>query len=766
MNNSHFLLTKRSLRRAVSMLLAVCMMFALLPLAQARPASALKVEVNGASGHAGETVSVSVYMTPGHESMVDDSFWKYTMKLNYDSNVLTLAGTPTDNANAAHFDTSESVTGSVYVTADTFDSGVFIDHGQKLMTLQFTIKPNAPAGDTDITLAGGSYTIDTDPTEMLATSLVSGKVTVLSAPKSASVSIAAREGRPGSKVTVPVTLTDATAGVGSYGMRIKFDPAVLQVDSISGSTGSMFDSTYNNTDGYLQVAWADLSGGDSLIQKGQEMFKVTFSLAPKAQDGIVPLTVEDTTNIQQFTLTDVEAVEMVKTLQAGRVIIKTPKASAPSNVEKITVPVKNRDGNSADAVSKAEIERTSKPDGTKSDKVVLTSDQTKQAVDLILASKSKSADIVIPDTQDEVSEVNVSVPKDSTKLIKDAQIDIGIVTDNVKVSIPNDSLQNFDEDLYFHFVPIKTDSEKQQVKVRADQEQIVQKASGGQGVTVVGRPMTIETNLQSRKVDLTMPLKDVQLSQEELANLAVFVEHSDGTKELLHGKLVDYGDGGQGLQFSVNKFSTFTLVHMEPVTQTHSAYVNGYEDGTFRPERAITRAEMATILTRVVEQESTATDIAYSDVPAGHWAAAAISKATTMKLMSGYPDGTFGPDRPITRAEMASLVSLLATANSDGAGFSDIAGHWAQAAILKAQGAGLIEGYPDGSFQPEQAITRAEAVAIINKTLGRKPSGGAVTAPWKDVDASNWAYDDIVEASVAHSFTVQADGSEKWVDGP
>ncbi|MFC3802210.1 S-layer homology domain-containing protein [Cohnella sp. GCM10012308] len=585
------------------------------------------------------------------------------------------------------------------------------------------------------------------------------------------VGIGRVSGLQGATVDVPVTLTAASANVGSYGMKVAFDPAALEVTGIAGPGGELFDSGYDNEDGWLRAAWADLTGGDKALKVGDKLFTVTFKIKTDAAYGNYALKVADEADLRQFTVTDASAYETVKTLTAGGVEVYAPSTAQPDK-EIIYVDVKDAGAASGGAVAKAQIERTKKADGTKSDKVVLTADQAKQTVASIIAAGSKMANIIIPDTKDEVSEVNVTVPKDAGQLIRDAKIGLGIVTDNVKVQIPAASLQDFTDELYFRFVPIKSEAGKQEAKARAEKDAAVKAAAGELGVTVVGRPMTIETNLQGREVTLVMPLKGVTLSQAELANLGIYVEHSDGTKELLHGKLVTYNSGVQGIEFKVNKFSTFTLV--KTAGEAHEAYVQGYADGTFRPERTITRAEIAAILARTVTLPATTADIAYGDVASGYWAKNVISSVTTMGLMKGYADGTFGAEKPITRAELASLAAKLmdgTIAGGDaGKGFTDTAGTWAESAIKQVQSAGIIKGYEDGSFRPGKPVTRAEAVAIVNKLLGRSAAAAlaaeaAAVSPWQDVPATHWAYGDILEASIAHGYTTSAEGAEQWISG-
>ncbi|MET3942997.1 hypothetical protein ABIC22_005809 [Paenibacillus sp. PvP094] len=200
-------------------------------------------------------------------------------------------------------------------------------------------------------------------------------------------------------------------------------------------------------------------------------------------------------------------------------------------------------------------------------------------------------------------------------------------------------------------------------------------------------------------------------------------------------------------------------------TTRHEAYINGYKDGLFRPNNKITRAEMATILAKVVEKDAASSDVTFSDVSSSHWAAAAIDKVAKMGLMQGYKDGTFKPNQSLTRAEMASLaVSLAPDMTKRGSGFSDIGSHWAKEAIQKAQGLGILTGYKDGTFRPNADLTRAEAIIVINRALGRGPLKGVSQPQWKDVSPSHWAFGDIEEASVNHGSKPAASGGEQWVE--
>lgn len=208
-------------------------------------------------------------------------------------------------------------------------------------------------------------------------------------------------------------------------------------------------------------------------------------------------------------------------------------------------------------------------------------------------------------------------------------------------------------------------------------------------------------------------------------------------------------------------------------TETHIAYTSGYPDGTVRPNASITRAEVAQMLYRLLSDStraSKATDRnSFSDVNSTNWFCTSVSTLSAMGVITGYPDGSFRPNANITRAEFAAILSRLAGVKSTyTASFSDIAGHWAASAISAVSAKGWVTGYPDGSFHPNANITRAEAMAMINRMLGRLPGTtsdllrGMKTFS-DNLDASKWYYLHVQEATNGHTYTIQKDGiHETW----
>ncbi|WP_238654740.1 Ig-like domain-containing protein [Paenibacillus piscarius] len=401
-------------------------------------------------------------------------------------------------------------------------------------------------------------------------------------------------------------------------------------------------------------------------------------------------------------------------------------------------------------VSSVVITRTKDANGVKSDTLTFTLEQAIRAVNELKAAGSNIARIIVPDQKDEVAGTRLTIPAASGKQFADNQITLDLFTVNAEVKVPGSSMAGFGTDIYFNLVPLKTSQQSAEAEALAKAQ--VQSVSPGATITLVSRPVTIETNLQSRPVTLVLPLNHSSLTAEQLKALAVFIEHSDGTKELVKGEIVPYGQTGKsGIQFSISKFSTFTVVLAQNPAVQVKAYMTGYADGTFKPGNSITRAEAASIIARTFSQSAVTAGVAYSDVLAGHWAAEAIGQVTRSGMMKGYTDGSFKPNQTITRAEMATLLSrLITSAEGQSAGFSDIAGHWAQADIKRMAQAGMITGYQDGTFRPNQTLTRAEAVTIINRALRIAPLTSAAPR-WTDVPAGYWAFGSIQAASVDHT---------------
>ena len=204
----------------------------------------------------------------------------------------------------------------------------------------------------------------------------------------------------------------------------------------------------------------------------------------------------------------------------------------------------------------------------------------------------------------------------------------------------------------------------------------------------------------------------------------------------------------------------------------HYAYIVGYPDKTVRPQNGITRAEVATIFFRLLTDETrnanSTKSNSYSDVAAGAWYNHAVSTLSAMGIVKGDSNGKFNPNAPITRAEFAAIAARFDDkANSTTADFSDIVSHWAKNEISAASNNGWINGYPDGTFRPDNKITRAEAMTLVNRVLKRLPETAEDLhddmIKWSDnSDASQWFYLAVQEATNSHYYKAKENKFEKW----
>ena len=206
----------------------------------------------------------------------------------------------------------------------------------------------------------------------------------------------------------------------------------------------------------------------------------------------------------------------------------------------------------------------------------------------------------------------------------------------------------------------------------------------------------------------------------------------------------------------------------------HFAYIVGYPDGNVKPGGNITRAEVATIFFRLLTEDvrtaNSTQSNSLSDVSRGQWFNHAVSTLSSMGIVKGHNDGTFAPNAPITRAEFAAIAARFDDKNTNTSSkFTDIASHWAKNEIGIAANKGWINGYPDGTFRPNQYITRAEAMTLVNRVLNRLPENSSdlldSMIKWPDnSDASAWYYLAVQEATNSHYYKTKENKFEKWTE--
>ena len=220
---------------------------------------------------------------------------------------------------------------------------------------------------------------------------------------------------------------------------------------------------------------------------------------------------------------------------------------------------------------------------------------------------------------------------------------------------------------------------------------------------------------------------------------------------------------------NVTLYAQWKEINISLNTVDHFAYMNGNDKGQFMPDANMTRAEVAQMLYNLmVDQSVGSNNSIFSDVYSNAWYSDAVVTLAAKGIIKGYTDGTFRPNDTISRSEFVTMLTRFSTLSTCEMKFSDVpAGHWAYDYIVSASAKGWTNGYTDGTFRPEQNITRSEAARMTNIMLGRSADQDYVDAHgtmnrFNDVVESHWAYYEIMEATVGHDYTKDASGVETW----
>jgi len=516
----------------------------------------------------------------------------------------------------------------------------------------------------------------------------------------------------------------------------------------------------------------------------------------------------------------------VKMSRTFLIVVKPQGLSVVSSGVTRNVPI--RIGTSNTDVEQTPITRKELSDGNKIDKVIATTSQLSNALQSAVTNNESNVRVVATDIPtDPADEVTIDVPASSYDPLAGV-VDLTLETDYAHIMLDKSTLSQLNtagQSLFFRFVPIRQASQITQVKEQALADPLVKQAASTGTASQIGTPMTIETNYSSYNTTLLFPASKLNLptgsvSQQAAyaADLYVYIQHSDGEIALQRGT-VQYDANGQieGIAITINKFSTFTILHVQPANSSsgggsgsdggnagggstspastptpgtkpstpeetptpaqpgasgeHASYIQGYPDGTFRPSQTTTRTELASMLWRVMLENGSQPDPSvsgsYSDVAQSHWAYEAIRQLHSKQIMLGITTDQFVPNRALTRAEFAVLAVRWQQLTTDGSGetsFTDITNHWAAPSIAVLVQKGIVKGYTDGTFRPNDGVTRAELVTMMNRLLKRGPLTGVTTPTWKDVSSTHWAFADIEEASQSHHYNVLPSGAEQWIN--
>lgn len=253
---------------------------------------------------------------------------------------------------------------------------------------------------------------------------------------------------------------------------------------------------------------------------------------------------------------------------------------------------------------------------------------------------------------------------------------------------------------------------------------------------------------------------------------AVVVSANNGEEQPI---LIDHSAATAHPQYAANSFSSLDKLSFQVAPNLTSAehhwYIRGYSKDMVRPEALMTRGEMAMVLYRLAEDEdktATVPEAIFSDVDPDAWYAKAVTYLYHEGIFEGYPDNTFRPDQPVSRAEITKLATIFDQITPGGSiTFSDVLDkHWASGYIAAAAANGIVNGYSDNTFQPDQYGTRAEIIAVFNRTLDRNVNEEGLVPGYitfSDITPDHWAYYEILEATNSHTCTIDnATGRETW----
>jgi len=599
-----------------------------------------------------------------------------------------------------------------------------------------TFKPTSAQQDKYITFEVTPLALTGATTGTAVSSSAVGPVTVdtgtVPITNTVAVAIGSASGAAGQTVDVPVSVTAASTSIGSYGMQIDFDKNALEVASINQkSGGELFVSNFSNADGWLRVGWTDASSGDHPIVAGQKLFTVTFKMKDKATPGDKALAVA-TEDVTHFSFTDLAVMEMDKTLSAGKVTV-TPYVPS-SNAE---APANNTPGGSSSGVSGSKPSNSSgfrvivngKEQGqiatgatTKEDgKTVLTVTVDTAQLAAQLAKEGDKPVIVIPVTTSGVDKVSAVLTGDAVKAMENKQAILEVLTPNGNYKLPAAQI-------------------------------VIDRLAAQLGGQVNLSEIVVHVDI-ARSDAATVELAE---STAEKGKFSIVVPPVEFTVTALYN----------GKKVEVDKFSSYVEREIplpdgvDPNKITTGIVVE--PDGTVRHVPTKVVVIDGTYYARINRLTNSTYSVIWHPLEfldvENHWAKDAINDMGSRMIIDGTGDGRFGPDQDITRAEfVALLVRGLGLKPENGAtAFSDVkTSDWYSSAVNTAYAYQMISGFVDGTFRPNDKITREQAMMILSKAMtitGLKAklsaqSENATLRSFRDAaDVSGWAQSSVADS--------------------
>ena len=541
-----------------------------------------------------DEAAIQAALRSAAEAAVNNS--SVTIAINNISYTAPIAGT---SANPG------GTNGSYTFTVTVSKGGQSGTTGQKTITI--TAMPHTGVTDTQAVAAAitvlidGSVNVASGADQTAKTAAVQAYVNALLTGDAAGVTAAVSYNSETGKYEIALSKGSEYASKSlSMTVNESSDPDIAIINAAktaaqNASYGNMTQADATNEDAIKAAlkSSAETALGNSDISATINRVSYTAPTAgtsanPSGTDGSYVFTVTVSKGSQSET-TEQKTVTIKATPYIPPVIIPptTPTQMPESVGEQIKVDVKQ--GDSDNTISQIIIKRTTDSKGIKSDTLTYKEEQAKETIDKLTKDGKGTARIVIPDQTDEISETTVKIPVKSLALLKEGAINLQIDMEEAKLYIPKESLEKVNEslygDIYFNLVPVKKEEQKSEIAKRAVVE-VVNISGEGSSATVIGVPMVIETNMPSTAMDITLPLTGADLpsnlTEREafIDQLGIYIEHSDGDKEVIKGELVEFKNGAPGIKFHISKFSTFTIIRSETLKTSTDAVKSTGSDVT------------------------------------------------------------------------------------------------------------------------------------------------------------------------------------------
>lgn len=384
--------------------------------------------------------------------------------------------------------------------------------------------------------------------------------------------------------------------------------------------------------------------------------------------------------------------------------------------------------------------------GKLSGSVSISDSEAKEIVNQTKDDMNKLVIIEVPDSFDS-DEFTLNIDKEASKKLSENQVIVEVHNQGAVASIDGATLSTLSGDLYLRLIPVKAEQEQEHVKGEIQALAQTKKINTvGQPLKVETNLDNKNVTLYLPLDGVKIPNNEAE-KQQLFKRLGVYASYDNGEDALITGTIVEREEGKFGIEFTMNQAGTFSLA---AVSASADKYIIGYPDGEFKPNESVTRGQIALMFARNMGFVTTGeyTDQKYSDLSGKHYANQAVGFMSEASLMNGYEDGTFKANKSMTRAEVMSIAIKylgIEIHNTADVSFNDTSNHWAKYIIEAARKIGLIDAN-EVDFRPNDELTRIEAVYLLNLLFEREPVASTAKPSFSDVSPDTPGFGQIEES--------------------